>query len=508
MGLMSIADWVNRNGYKSRIIHLGIEWIKDTNFSLHKYLLEKRPQVIAISLHWDIQSYDVISLVQKTKALLPEAITILGGFTASFFDVEIMKNFAQVDAIIRGDGEKPLLSFLNNMNSGDYSSVPNLTWRQNGRIIRNKISYVATKEDLDNFNFTNFSLMENYNLYIKYATPSAWSWFKDLPRSVNIGRIYKRPAAFPLPLGRGCVADCSHCGGGSTAQRLISGRNGFTPRAIDKIAESIKEVKSYGYENIFVYVYPELVRGENKFLISLFREIKNRGIDIGCFMECPDLPNENLIIAFKETFGKSKYSAVRIFANCYSEYVRRLNKGYNYSNKGLLRMLDFINKKNISTELYFLLGLPYDNVKNMRDAYKFQRFLKKKFKSISKIYNFPLLMQPGSLVYLYSPKFGIFNRLRSFSDFYKFHHKETPKRFFFKVGYSMPHFFNGLDTVQSGIKNNRDDKLFEIKLHKLRCRYFCNLIYYFPFLKCGTQRLICNFIGFLWSLKKHILKKK
>ena len=67
----------------------------------------------------------------------------LGGYTASFFSKEILQDYPEVDAVIRGDGETPIVELcqalhrhiLNQQHCSDYyptslAEVPNLAWRK------------------------------------------------------------------------------------------------------------------------------------------------------------------------------------------------------------------------------------------------------------------------------------------------------------------------------------------------------------------------------------------
>jgi len=114
-----------------------VEWIEDHNFSIIEYIREKNPRILAIDLHWHHQSYDVIEVVKKVKAAFPSIYVLLGGFTASFFHEEIMRNFDGVDGVIRGEAEVPILELADTLQKGreDLFSVPNLTWRRKGEFL-------------------------------------------------------------------------------------------------------------------------------------------------------------------------------------------------------------------------------------------------------------------------------------------------------------------------------------------------------------------------------------
>ena len=122
MGLLGLADLLQRHGISTQVVHLGVEWIEDHNFSIVEYLREKAPRIVAMDLHWHHQSYDVMENVKKIKAAFPQTYILLGGFTASFFHEEIMKNFDGVDGIIRGEAEAPVLELASALLQGKERS--------------------------------------------------------------------------------------------------------------------------------------------------------------------------------------------------------------------------------------------------------------------------------------------------------------------------------------------------------------------------------------------------
>ena len=60
MGTFALADLAVRQGYRAEILHLGLEWIEKEKFSPLSYLGEKNVLVVAISLNWHQQSYEVM----------------------------------------------------------------------------------------------------------------------------------------------------------------------------------------------------------------------------------------------------------------------------------------------------------------------------------------------------------------------------------------------------------------------------------------------------------------
>jgi hypothetical protein len=60
LGLLGIADHLNRNGFKCRVLHQGIEWMNRKSWKLEDSLNSAPPPVIGLSLHWHYQAHDVI----------------------------------------------------------------------------------------------------------------------------------------------------------------------------------------------------------------------------------------------------------------------------------------------------------------------------------------------------------------------------------------------------------------------------------------------------------------
>ena len=115
------------------------------------------------------------------------AKVVVGGPHLGIFPNETL-SFPEVDFAIQGDGEIPLLRLAEALSSPkpDFSSVPGLVYRENGRICKNNV-YVET--NLDEIPFPDWSL-------------------------VDIHSYSRADAATPLATmvsGRGCPYRCGFC---------------------------------------------------------------------------------------------------------------------------------------------------------------------------------------------------------------------------------------------------------------------------------------------------------
>ncbi|HSB05372.1 MAG TPA: cobalamin-dependent protein [Thermodesulfobacteriota bacterium] len=460
MGLLALADFLQRHDISTQVLHLGVEWIEGRNFSILDYLRENDPRIVAFDLHWHHQSFDVIEMAKKVKASSPSTFIVLGGYTASFFHEEIMKDFDAVDGIIRGEAEIPMLELARALLQGgkDLFSVPNLTWRRKGRILMNPLSYVASEEDLNNLSFTNFPLLKNYSTYIRYLGQPFY--VRGVSKEKNFWMYSLKSPIYHLPVGRGCPVQCTWCGGGHLAQKEITGRREVIFRGINEVIQTIKEALSYGYETFHICFDPFPKNPD--YYLRLFSRLREEKIRSECFFESFGLPTVDFILSFKETFPGPK-SLIALSPDVGSVRTRRIHKGYPYTNQALTECLDQLEQHQVYCDLFFALGVPFERKEDVYQTIRFQRDLRSRYPYVKGIRTFTIEMEPGSPWHLHPELFGVKTDLRNFIDFYHYHSgKVSP---FSSMGYWIPNFF--------GNENGNDEKGFEEALQKIKCRHFC-----------------------------------
>jgi len=444
----------------TQVLHLGLEWIEDRNFSVLDHIRGRTPQMVAFDLHWHPQSFDVMEMAKKVKAVFPSTFIVLGGYTASFFHEEIMRNFDAVDGIIRGEAEVPMLELARALLQGgkDLFSIPNLTWRRKGRILMNPLSYVATEADLNDLSFTNFSLLKNYPTYIHYLGQPFY--VKGFSKKKNFWMYSLKSPILDLPIGRGCPVQCTWCGGGHLAQKSITGRQEVSFRGIEEVIQTIKEALSYGYETFHLCFDPYPQKPE--YYLRLFSRIREEKIKMECFFESFGLPTVDFIRSFKETFPGPK-SLIALSPDVGSVRTRRIHKGYAYSNQALMECLDEMEQHQVYCDLFFTFGVPFEKKEDVDQTIQFQRELRSRYPYVKGIRTFPIEMEPGSPWHVNPELFGVKTTLRSFMDFYHSHSEKA--RPFPSLGYWIPHFF----------ENGVDEKGFEKALQAIKCRHFCSI---------------------------------
>jgi radical SAM superfamily enzyme YgiQ (UPF0313 family) len=458
MGVLALADLLTSEGYETEVLHLGVEWIEDKGFSLIDYIRRRKPRIVAFSLHWHPQSYEVLEQARQVKEAFPEVFVLLGGLTASFYHREIMERFPWVDAVIRGEGEVPLLHLLEAVtNRGRLEQIPNLTWRKGRQVRENPLAYCASQAILDRLCFTNFPLLKNYRTYIDWVLMPFF--VKGVSKERNRLFFSLKSPIFDLMIGRGCPVNCTWCGGGKEAQRLIAGRRQVIFRDVERVMDSIRETLHWGYETMHVCFDPYPRRPD--YYLRLFSRIREEKLRVEFFFESFGLPAKRFVDAFARTFGPR--SLIALSPESGSEEVRRRNKGYAYTNQELWDCLEYTREKGVRVDLFFGLGLPYERERDLDKTAQLIARIRSEFPNVQGIRTFAIEMEPGAPWYLRPEKFGVETNLRTFTDFYAYH-KEADEGFS-ACGYCIPGYFPGLGEGAG--------EEFQRRLQEIKCRRFC-----------------------------------
>jgi radical SAM superfamily enzyme YgiQ (UPF0313 family) len=491
MGMFALCDLLCRKGFPSRIIHLGVEWIEDREFSLLDYLSEVRPRVVAMDLHWHHQSYDVIQTAQRIKNTFPEIFLLLGGMTASFYHQEILANYDVVDAIIRGEGEVPISALMVALRDGrkDFGDIPNLSWRKRSEVVINSLSYVASQEILDDLNFTHFDLLKNYPTFIRYM--GFPFYVKGVSKEKNFWMYSLKSPMFDLEVGRGCPVNCTWCAGSHSSQESISGRQRVVFRNPEKVLHSIEEALSYGYETIHLCFDPFPQKPD--YYLDLFSRIRAKGFKVECFYESFGLPTAELIREFAKTFPGPK-SLMGLSPEVGSERVRKANKGYFYTNGQLMETLDLMRKEEVYADLFFTYGVAWETERDLRDTLDLIARVKR-FPNVRAIRAFSVEMEPGAPWHTNPDAYGIEASLQRFEDYMR-HHADEGYDPFAPLGYTIPDYFE---------KATTEGNSFAHRIQRFKCRHLC---FIHPNARKTSSpfwgRMLCRASQTAWWIKKRI----
>jgi radical SAM superfamily enzyme YgiQ (UPF0313 family) len=92
---------------------------------------------------------NAIKGAREIKALYPESTIVFGGPHPTLATEEIL-SYSEVDLVIRGDGEGPLIELKHCIEEGrDYTHIANLSYRKGSEVVHNPASYFV--KDIDTY---------------------------------------------------------------------------------------------------------------------------------------------------------------------------------------------------------------------------------------------------------------------------------------------------------------------------------------------------------------------
>jgi radical SAM superfamily enzyme YgiQ (UPF0313 family) len=461
-GVFSIADYLSRNGLNVKILHFGIERVLNSGFSLYDFINKTKPKVVGFSVHWHLQSEAAIKIASQLKKDYPEIFTVLGGITAGFFHKDIIDNYYFIDAVIRGDGERPLFLLVKAVlrKEKDFSSIPNLTWRYNGETITNLTSYQMTQRELNGLNYTNFDLLINKSFYVSCSSYFP-IWLKNLSTKVNMA-LFPLKSMFFTSVSKGCPVSCSYCGG-RNAINHDGQKEYFLCRSPESVFSSIKSAYCIGFRTIHINYLP---LSQKDYYQNLFSMIRLSNIKLNCVLACFTLPGKEIVELFISTFNKSRRTFIVISPESADEEVRKKNKGYFFSNEDMLSFLSYMDKLDTPVMVFFSLGLPFETQISLEKLIEFKKHLKRHFRNV-RVMASPIEMEPGSLLYNRPQEYNIIRLKGSYEDFFIGNEIKGRKD-------NSPGFYD--KEMEKYLKSGEDKlKAFERRIDTLQCRHFCRL---------------------------------
>ena len=397
IGIISIADYLDRNGYKVLVDNIGERMISDKKLNPEKHIKNLSARVFAVELHWCVHSQGAIEAARLCKKLHPEAVVVMGGLTATVFAEEIIRKFEFVDAVIRAEAEKPFVALMKVLEQGGgFEGVPNLTFRDSkGKVVSNPL--LEPNEDLDEYEFTRLDLLEPQKAIFTPGMPSHWG----------------------IPICRGCSYNCVGCGGSAYSYKTYLGRKKPAFRSPKKIIDDLHKLSDQGVQMVFLFQDPRM--GGEKYWRRLVKEIRNGKPELlQITMELFRPADEEYI---RELSRIGMNVALSISPESLVGEVRRVH-GRNYTNEELFDTLKLCKKYGIPLGVFSMFALAEDTEETIKETWKVWEQIcalnKEVVGETPVFYSFGpmILLDPGSLAFDFPEKYGFSLIFDSFEDYY------------------------------------------------------------------------------------------
>ena len=341
LGFLTMANYLESRGLKVRIVNLALRMMNDVSFDVPKFLAKLKPKAIGIDLHWLPHAHGSIEIAKIAKEIHPEVPVIFGGLTATYFHEELIQ-YPSVDYILRGDStEPPLYSLLTNLSRGEpIKTVPNLTWKSNGSVRVNPISFVPETAD-----YVDLNPEQMMKMVMRY---------RDLQSVLPFNGWWQNPITAVFTV-KGCAHECTTCGGSNQANELLNVRHAPTFRSPKNLVKNILDISRFSKGPIFL-VGDLCQAGENHALETLKR-LKATKIKNEIVFEAFGMPSAGYLQAIDDAVDNW---SLELSPESHDEQVRRLqDEKVFYHNSEMEEVIkEALSLRCHRLDVFFMIGLP------------------------------------------------------------------------------------------------------------------------------------------------------
>ncbi|TKJ28456.1 MAG: B12-binding domain/radical SAM domain protein [Chloroflexi bacterium B3_Chlor] len=389
-GFATIASYLQQEGFRTRIVNLGLRMMNDPSFDAERFITSLRPVAFGIGLHWLCHAQGALETAKLVKREHPHVPVIMGGFSSSYYHEELME-YPEVDYVLRGDStEAPLAQLLACLKGGgEPDEVPNLTWRDGeGSLKANPLSHVPDTVDLRPIDqgFMVRTVLRDRDL-------TGYMPFRDW-------------LEFPMGAGitcRGCTHNCVTCGGSAYAFNRFLGREKPAFRPPEALAGDIRDMRGFG-----------------KGLLMVIGDIRQAGRDYARrFLDAVAVLRNPITLELFSPASKDFLQHVaaampnfslEISLESHDPVVRRAF-GKHYSNEAVERTIDAAFSAGCKRlDIYFMIGLPKQTRQSVRDTVAYCGELLDRYGKDGRLHPFisPLapFLDPGSLAFEEPERYG------------------------------------------------------------------------------------------------------
>lgn len=390
IGFTTLAEYLERHGYRTRIVNLAVRMLKDRGFDAEAFIASLDPLAFGIDLHWLPHAQGALEVAKIIKRHHPQTPVIMGGFSASYYHQELVAR-PEVDYVLRGDStEEPLLQLMKALVSGGaLDRVANLTWQdEKGEVKVNPFTYLPS--DLSD-------VALDYSHLVKAVVRD-----RDLASNIPFFNWLGYPIMASLTC-RGCTQGCVTCGGSAYTSRHLFGREKPAYRMPETLAQDIKDIKRFS-------------RGP----VLLLGDIRQAGIDHAqrFFSSLQGVEGEAIVELFAPASREFLEEVVSSFPRLCLEFsleshdpkVRRAF-GKGYSNEEMEETIRHALEAGCQRlDIFFMIGLPQQTPQSVMGTIDYCGALLERFGEDGRLHPyiapFAPFLDPGSQAFEQPGKCG------------------------------------------------------------------------------------------------------
>ncbi len=393
IGFTSIAEYLERAGYRVRIVNLAVRMMRDKNFDAGEMIKRLKAPVFGIDLHWMVHSHGSIEIARLVKKHHPDSKLVFGGFSSSYFYQELIE-YPEIDYVLRGDStEEPFRQLMDCISgSEEPGAVPNLVWKDGrGEVRENPFTNIP--EDISNV------MVRHYDSVIRSVLRH-----RDLISYIPFSDWLGYPITAVITC-RGCNHNCTICGGSAAAFKRIHHRDRPVFRTPESVVNDIKQIERFSRGPIFVL--GDLYQNGEDYGYEILHRLRKEGVKNQLIFELfSPVPKDFL----KEMSLASPNFCLEISPESHDYEIRKAC-GRNYTDEALERTLtDALDVGCGRLDVFYMTGLPKQDTNSVMGTIDYCGDLLEKFRGDKRLSLFiaPIspFLDPGSLGFEHPEKYG------------------------------------------------------------------------------------------------------
>jgi clorobiocin/coumermycin A biosynthesis protein CloN6/CouN6 len=136
IGWFSIKQHLADRGLDTKIVNVASLMLMHPELDIRQLVRRLEAPIFGFDLHWMTQCQGAIELAALLKEEHPEAITVFGGISATYYAEQLI-TYPSVDVVVQGyDTLEPLAELVGRVRQGnrDFRNIPNLLYKPNGEV--------------------------------------------------------------------------------------------------------------------------------------------------------------------------------------------------------------------------------------------------------------------------------------------------------------------------------------------------------------------------------------
>ena len=352
IGWFSIKQRLADHGFDAKIVNVASLMLQYPELDVRRLLRGLEAPIFGFDLHWMTQCNGAIELAAVLKQEHPDALTIFGGISATYYAKQLI-TYPSVDVVVQGydtlDPVTELVARVVRGGSRDFGSIPNLLYKADGEVRSSGFTHKPAA---------------NYN-----NARNDWSYYRDAPSPSPL----TSKLIMTLP-NTGCAHDCGWCGGSKFAYRnIMEVKKTLIQKDHDLVVE---ELRTMGEAAKRTSIYALQCYSEGKGRMHAYLDaVKEVGYNSVSFEQFNLTPADTL-----KKMGESTDAYIMLSPESHDPKISAAAGRGTYTmeqmEEWIPRALDAGVK---GVMIWFFIGMPYQDRQSVMDTVAYSERLIRKF---------------------------------------------------------------------------------------------------------------------------------